>query len=264
MKSGSKLRLGVVDFVNAMPLWRALEVKGRDDIELVRALPSRLVPMLESGEIGAGLLPIVSLLRGVPKRLVGEVCVSAFREVRSVLLFHTGAAQSLRRITLDGASRTSQALTQVVLSDLCETPPEYIEGKPGAHLPPAEAEGALVIGDPALANREAFAHSDLASLWADLTNLPFVFAGWLAREDAELPDSIDEKLSEALEVGLSSIPDIAAEYGPPRGIDVSVAEAYLRESIAYELGESERRGLAEFAHRAKALGIVERDLGDST
>ena len=43
------LKLGVVPYLNALPLYRVLD--ARDDIEIVAAMPSQLSRILQRGEV---------------------------------------------------------------------------------------------------------------------------------------------------------------------------------------------------------------------
>ena len=56
-----KLRIGVVSYLNAMPLWYAL--RHEQDIELVPDTPARLAAAMAADELDLGLLPVVEALR---------------------------------------------------------------------------------------------------------------------------------------------------------------------------------------------------------
>ena len=52
------ITLGVVSYLNALPLYRTIEVSGQ--VKVRRIVPSRLAQMLENGECDAAIMPVVS------------------------------------------------------------------------------------------------------------------------------------------------------------------------------------------------------------
>ena len=73
---------------------------------------------------------------------------------------------------LDPASRTSAALTRILLKRVYGLTPEYRDGG-------ADTDARLVIGDPALKTRlNGHVVLDLAALWRAFSGHPFVFAFW--------------------------------------------------------------------------------------
>ena len=74
----------------------------------------------------------------------------------------------------------------------------------------AEADAALLIGDPALkVDREQYQVIDLAAEWSALTGLPFVFAVWAVRAGVEVPD-LAFYFKSSLRYGLSSLDTLVA------------------------------------------------------
>ena len=56
-----KQRIGVVSYLNAVPLWYSLQ--NQTDIEVVPDAPAHLCRMMDAGRLDVGLLPVVETLR---------------------------------------------------------------------------------------------------------------------------------------------------------------------------------------------------------
>ncbi|MGE4602999.1 MAG: MqnA/MqnD/SBP family protein, partial [Planctomycetota bacterium] len=80
-----KIRLGTIDFLNALPLCDKLS-REDDRWDIVEALPSELANHLKSGEIDVGLVPQVEACRDPRYRIVPGHCISCDGEVGSILL----------------------------------------------------------------------------------------------------------------------------------------------------------------------------------
>jgi chorismate dehydratase len=248
------LRLGVVSYLNAVPLVHGLE--GDPRFTLVRDVPSRIAERLHAGEIDLGMIPSVEYAAG-DYAIVPGIGIASRGPVRSVNLFHRRPVADVRHVALDASSRTSVALAKILLRERLGHDPQYRTMGPPVEEMLAAADAALVIGDPALYFRGEAGRLDLGEEWRARTGLPFVFAFWAGR-----PGAVDAagvaRLQQALRAGQGAFAQIAAQYnglGAGRGAE---SEAYLRRNIVYDLGEEELSGLREFYRRARALGLIER------
>ena len=248
------LRLGVVSYLNAMPLVHGLERDPR--FALVREVPSRVAEMLHAGEVDLGMIPSVEYAAG-DYAIVPGIAIASRGPVRSVNLFHDRPLDRVRRVALDASSRTSVALAKILLRERLGHDPEYLTMGPPVEGMLAAADAALVIGDPALYFRGEAERLDLGEEWQARTGLPFVFAFWAGRPGVVDAAGID-RLQQALRAGRAALSEIAAQYnglGAGRGAE---SEAYLRRNIVFDLGEQELAGLREFYRRAHALALIPR------
>lgn len=243
-------RLGVVGYLNAEPLVWGLEADPA--FELRRDTPSRVAEDLHAGRVELGLIPSVEYGRG-EYVVVPDVAVGSDGEVRSVALFLPGPLDGVRRVALDTSSRTSVALLQVLLAERLARRVEYVPMAPDLDAMLRSADAALLIGDAALDAPGELARLDLGVAWRELTGLPFVFAFWAGPATAVSRGVVDG-LQAAAARGRAELSAVARAAAPER----SGAEAYLRENIVFDLGESQRRGLSEFYRRAAALGLLPR------
>lgn len=251
--------IGTVSYLNSVPLVAPLEDSGQT---IVRAVPSVLAPMLDRGECDVALIPVVEWFRGVGEHLISDACIASSREVRSVLIFHRGAVENIKRIALDQSSRTSVALTQIVLQDLYGVSPETSVLSPDLATMLEHNDGALLIGDAALIARdqcEALGAQilDLGAAWTQLTGLPFVYAAWISRKGlaAADEDELAKELNAARDAGLARIDELAQEFGTAE-IRAGTIRSYYSEAIEYRLTAAHRAGLDEFRRRCATHGLV--------
>jgi chorismate dehydratase len=253
------MRVGVVSYLNARPLYyRLTEIAPW--VRLSTDLPSRLAEQLASAELDLGLIPSIEFFRGAARgyRIIGGFSIAARGPARSVKLFSRVPFGAIERLALDEGSRTSQALARVWLHAAHGVRPSRIEPLPMGMSPlESTADAVLVIGDRAMRVPEAPFHAvvDLAEVWNAETGLPFVFALWVARAEAEL-DGLPEALARSRALGLARAAEIAAEHAPRLGLDPAVCLDYLTRVLSYDLGEPEVAGLRRFARMAAALGLV--------
>jgi len=248
------LRLGVVSFLNAAPLVHGLE--GDRSFELQRELPSRVAERLHAGEIELGTIPSIEYARG-DYAIVPGVAIASRGPVRSVCLFLKRPLPDVRRVALDGASRTSVALLKVLLKAELGREPEYVVRS--APIPDmlTDADAALAIGDPALYFDGEAVRLDLGAWWTDVTGHPFVWAFWAGRPGV-ISGSQVARLQSALADGQRCFAAIAEAWGAGSAARAALNDSYLRENMLYALGAAEQAGLSEFYRRAHAAGLIER------
>jgi chorismate dehydratase len=248
------VRLGAVCYLNVEPIIYGL---GRDDrFSLSREVPARVAERLHAGEIDLGTIPSVDYAFG-DYAIVPGIAIGSRGPVRSVNLYHQGPVGQLRRVALDTSSRTSVALLKVLLRERLGRDPEYVEMAPSLDTMLGAADGALIIGDPALYLEGPVEHLDLGLAWQQSTGLPFVYAFWagpLGVVDAPLIAA----LQAALESGRKAVREIAQGYAAHGTVQARMNEAYLTENIQFDLGAAEQAGLREFYRRAFALGLIPR------
>jgi chorismate dehydratase len=248
------LRLGVVSYLNAMPLVHGLDADPR--FVLVRDVPSRIAELLHAGEVDLGMIPSIEYAAR-DYAIVPGVAIASRGAVRSVNLFHHGPLEEVRRVALDASSRTSSALARILLRDRIGREPEYLTLPPSVPDMLRRADAALVIGDPSLYYGGDASRLDLGTEWTSRTGLPFVWAFWAGRPGVAGAPEV-RRLQEALREGLRAVPAIAASYNGLGGGRSAENEAYLRRNIVFELGGNELRGLREFFRRAAALALIPR------
>ena len=252
----TKLRALGVAYLNARPLWESLKDDPRLDLGLAR--PSELARALAEKEADVGLLPVAAAATMGDLRLLRNMAIGARGKVRSVAIVAERPLHELESIALDLSSRTSVVLARLLLARRKLTPHLFATDPAQAIASVGGRTGALVIGDAALDVETRFEHRlDLAEDWFEWTGLPFVFAAWFARSgavDAEQEDIFRV----AKQKGLSRVDAIAAEHAARSGLEAASLRAYLTESIRYDLGDEELRGLERFWAEGAQAGLLPR------
>jgi chorismate dehydratase len=121
-------------------------------------------------------------------------------------------------------------------------------------------EAVLVIGDAALllASRNRYPyHVDLGAAWKDWTGLPFVFAVWAARREADhdAVRALHQALLASRGWGLDHLAELAQAAATATGISRQVCEEYLS-GLDYALSYRHLAGLTDFFRRLAQDGVV--------
>jgi chorismate dehydratase len=254
------LRIGAVSYLNSRPLVEGLR-ELLPSADLMLDYPSRLADMLADGRLDVALIPSVEYFRRPGYEVISDACVAARGEVLSVKLYCRVHPGSIRRLALDEGSRTSAALTRVILAERYGVFPQTEPLRMESTTRDSHADAVLLIGDRAMhAPQESFEEVlDLGQFWYEWTGLPFVFAMWVARQEANT-DGVDEALSQARDLGLSRVAQIAREESPRLGIPENIAFNYLTKNLHYHLTSAERSGLKLFRELASHYNLVKPDV----
>jgi chorismate dehydratase len=243
-------RVGCVPYLNARPLLEGLTYPVR---ELV---PSALIEEFQAGELDVALLSSIDVISQPDPHVVDGVAIGSRGDVHSVVLAYTGGLRDIREVRLDPSSRTSNALLRILLGEFHGIHPDYVRLKEAKSRDAGGFVPSLLIGDPAIAFRNQTSDPDLRFLdlggeWYRQTGLPFVYAMWSLAEENTNKTELSLVLRCAKSSGLSRLPEIAS-----RATDPAFALAYLSESIRYDLGGDEKRGLVLFRELLKKEKIV--------
>lgn len=287
----SKLRISIVEFLNTAPLvWGFTDgpLQGRYDLSFT--VPSLCAEALRSGQADVAIIPAIEYQRMDGMVVLPEMAVAARGEVRSILVLAKKPIEQARRIALDTNSRSSVALTRVLCKGFWRIAPEFIDAAPDPAAMLAEADAALVIGDPALRIRlkvNALAAKapdakgccggelvsdgdelpvpgvdtlfvyDVAEQWRQMTGKPCVLAIWVGRRELITPEVVADFLA-SKEYGLARIGEIAEAASlkldlPPRDL-----ESYLRDNIDFSLDAANLEGLELYFRECAAAGLIPR------
>jgi len=246
-------RVGCVPYLNARPLLEGLTFPIREMV------PAELQNAYISGEFDVGLLSSIDVISMPKPSVVDGISISSRGAVFSVILAYRGALASVKRVLLDPASHTSNALLRIILSEFHGLSPEYVHSTESEYEMLAdEFTARLLIGDQAVTERNRTSDStvcflDLGEEWFQHTSLPFVFALWILRNEYTNKKELSEALRSAKKHGVSKRSEIATRYPDPE-----FALRYMTDWIRYDLGEEEKRGLALFADYLKKYNIVSK------
>jgi chorismate dehydratase len=252
------VRVGAVNYLNTKPLICDLESLA-PEAELVLEVPSRLADLLAEGRLDVALIPVIEYFRAGTYSVVPDVAIASRGPVLSVTLFSRVPWDGIRRVALDAGSRTSAALTQILLRRRYGVQPEVVPLPLDRSAEESDADAVLLIGDRAMrACLPGFAHAfDLGQEWFDWTGLPFVYAVWAVRPGADL-GGVEEALAEAKRRGLERVGLIAHREAPRLGLDAGLCRRYLATILHFDLGPRELAGLHHYYMLACELGLARR------
>lgn len=261
------LRIGIIDYLNCLPLRLGLEATGGlEGVELVTGSPATVNAALLRGEVEAAIVSTAAWARntGRLRRLPG-FGITSDGEVMSVLLARReGSAPfaKARTAALTSESATSHVLTKLALERFLGASPRYgvVSGRPEEALDSYDA--ALFIGDRALEARrmEGVATLDLGGIWRERTGLPMVYAVWAARAGVDIVRIGEWNRRVELAVGWADMnPDVVVGEALMREAPAGEYElrAYFGQCIRYPVGELEEEGLRRYLSEG---GLISGDL----
>lgn len=221
------------------------------------AVPARCASLLAQGEVDVALVPVIEYQRIPEVVVVPDVCVGSRRRVRSVVLaVKVDSLKDVRRVALDESSRTSATLLKIIFREFLGFEPEWSSAAPDVGQMLADNDAALIIGDPGMTfargNLRLF---DMAELWREHTGLSFVFAFWMAGEQAaERVRQID--FAAARDEGLARAEEIVACYEPLLNLAKDELRSYLSENISFSLDDEMLAGMDLYFRLAYKHGLI--------
>ena len=262
------MRVGRIPYINCYPVYGAID-RGivKVEAELVTGTPAELNDLLVAGELDVSVISAVEYARHAKDLvLLPDLAISCDGPVRSVVLFSRQPVSRLdgQTILISQSSRTSVALLELLCREVWKIEPKFVEARAEAadlnDLAKLPHDAVLVIGDPALllSARKAYSYAfDLGEEWKKWTGLPFVFAVWAARRDAD-PVAV-RKVHAALLAsktwGLGGLHEVARAASAVSGVPMKACHEYFV-GLDYALTYKHLAGLTDFFRRLAARGIV--------
>lgn len=174
-----------VSYLNTLPfIYGILNNKDlMSQINLRLEYPSKCADLIKSGEVDLGLIPIIEL-KGMPySEIIGDYCIGAESKVKSVILYSNCTLNEISSIALDYQSRTSVMLVKILAKNFWKIDVEFFDAGDDYIDDILNNKDGLVIGDRTFNLKDSFLYKyDLAEEWFKYTNLPFVFACWVANK----------------------------------------------------------------------------------
>jgi chorismate dehydratase len=253
-------RLAASHYLNSAPLiWSFAHGPRKNTVDLIDAVPASCSEMLDGGEVGGALVPVIEYQRISGISVVPDVCVGSKSSVRSVVLVtRKHDLKDVGSVALDESSRTSAALLKIIFREFLGNDPKWVTSRPNVKRMLGENDAALIIGDPAMTfNRDNLRSFDMAGLWRAYTGLGFVFAMWAVREDSvQSFEHID--FAAARDEGLEQIQEIVDHYEKEIPLSLEELKKYLTDNITYQIDESLENGLKLYFDLAFKHGLIEK------
>jgi chorismate dehydratase len=253
-----KPRVSLVQYLNSAPLgWAFLHgpLQGRYDV--TPSFPSVCADQLAKGEVDIGLIPSIEYQRIPNLKVIPGISISSLAAVRSLLLIRHKGTHAINSVALDTTSRTSVALTQILIRDKMGLNPSFVPHPPDPVAMLKVCDAALLIGDAALkVNIEDYETVDLTEAWVEWQQRPFVCALWACRSDVQLPEDLIQVFQEAKRWGLTQRADIASVFAASLDLPKDFLEGYLYQNINYDLEPDHINGLKRFYQLAKEQELI--------
>ena len=275
------MRVGRIPYINCYPVYGAID---RDIIplgaEIVDGVPTALNAQMAAGTLDVSVISAVEYARDSSRYLLlPDLAISCDGPVRSVVLFSKRPASELsgRRVLVSRSSMTSVALLELLFENVWDAKPAFVpadsELTDVAGFAGDDHDARLVIGDAALllgatlqeqgrrnqaldqlGYRYAY---DLGAEWKGWTELPFVFAVWVAQRttDTHAALNVHASLIASRNWGLKHLDTLAAQAALATGVPKAACLTYLSD-LDYGLSYGHLAGLTEFFRRLVAAGRV--------
>ena len=255
-----RLRIGAVSYLNTKPLVYGLE-ELLPDAEISFDLPSRLASKLADRQLDVALIPSIEFFNDPNYSIVSDACIGCRGPVLSVKLLSRVPFASIQSVALDEGSRTSIALSRILLHERFGLQPERQPLAIGSDPLATSTDAVLLIGDRAIhPPEEHFPFVwDLGDEWCKWSELSFVFAMWVARPGVNLR-GVDVALSEARDRGVAHLEEIARDEAAAVQLSPEACLSYLRDNLYFFLGLREQRGLGLYYEHAAKLGLARQGL----
>lgn len=263
------LRISAISFLNTAPLMWDFEheptSEHRDNFEINYTVPSACAKALREGTADIGIIPVFTYAQIPDLVIIPDVAIAARGPVRSILLVSKVPIAQIRSVATDTSSRTSVALTQVILTKWFEGKREFTPHEPDLPKMLEHADAALLIGDAALvANTDGYHVYDLGEIWQERTGKPFVFAVWAVREQAlrEMKPGlgVTDIFQRSRDRGLlvTNVEAIARDWSPRLGLAEKEICGYLIDNIYYYLDAPCLEGLRLFFQYSVECGLIDK------
>jgi chorismate dehydratase len=249
------LRVSAVSYLNTWPLvWGFQHGPQQGLFDFRFDLPAICASAVGSGEAEIGLVPCAELDR-LKLDFFSELGIACDGPVRSILLVAKCPFEEIRTLAADSSSRTSVALTRIVLDRLYGCRPVIHAREPRLKNMLSDCDAALIIGDPALHLEPLnlpYRTMDLGEEWTRWTGLPMVFAVWAGKKKF-LTEQVGRIFLDSYRWGRTHLNDIVQEAVRGRGFPEALAREYLTRHIVFELSGKHLEGLALYREYVRAL-----------
>ncbi len=260
-------RVGHIQFLNCLPLYYML-VKNNivSDIRLFKDSPTGLCRKLVSGELDISPIPAIEYARHFEELLLlPDITVSSNGRVMSILIVSKCPLEELdgKPFALTNTSRTSQALTKIILREKYNVNPIFFESVP--YLPDMlnQAEAALLIGDDALmvyAEPANFYLFDLGEMWKELTGKCMVYAVWAVRrkfaeKNIENTRKVFRAFKHSMDMSIKEIDEICMDIADKHPFSHEFLKHYFL-NLKFSFDSNYREGLLLFLQKAGQTGDI--------
>lgn len=247
-----KIKISAVSYLNSKPLiYGLLHTNFKDEIELSLDIPSVCADKLLNDGADIGLVPIAILPMMKEYFILSDYCIGADGAVLSVNLYSDVSLDKIENILLDYQSRTSVMLCKVLAKHYWNINPNWINANDNFEEDIKGTTAGVIIGDRTFGMIDRHQYTfDLALEWKNFTDLPFVFACWVANK--KLPEDFIERFNKTIAFGIENKEAAIQEWIAKSNSKIDVRE-YLEKYISYPLNHKKRQGMELFLNYCSTL-----------
>ena len=242
-----KLRISVVNFLNSKPFTFALnKFEKTYHYQLFYDVPSKCAEKVLLNQVDIGLVP-TAILTNSSLNIIGNYCLGATNEVKTVVLWHNKPIKDVKSIVTDPNSRTSNSLVKILASEYWNISPEWIDESDNW----TKYDAVVQIGDNVYeAPKKMKYKTDLSAEWYKYTRKPFVFACWVSR--SKLSEEQVAAFNKLLKIGIDNMETVIKNETPHYQYDVA---NYLTERIEFDFDEKKKEGLSFYLEKMRKLNL---------
>jgi chorismate dehydratase len=209
--------------------------------------PAVCAQKLQTQQSDLGLIPAAKIPFITNAAIISNYCIGATEAVKTVCLFSKLPLQQIKTIYLDYQSRTSAQLVQILARYYWKINPVFLAAPANFEQNLSDLDSFLMIGDRAIGLEKRFEYTyDLAENWQRFSNLPFVFAAWVANKN--LPANFLDCFEQSLRYGISQRNNEAKRW-QANFPEFDVAH-YFNKAISYDFDKDKKAGLKLFLELA--------------
>ena len=233
----TKIKISAVAYTNTKPFIYGIEKsKLINQIDLSLDVPSDCANKLIHNQVDIGLIPVAAIPFVPNANIVSDYCIGSVGAVNSVFIFSNIPASKIKTVKLDPQSRTSNLLAQVLLKFHFKVDVNFTTDQD------EETDAIVLIGDRTFGRKQDFAYTyDMGEEWMKFTDLPFVYAAWVANK--EISSAFIADFNTALAFGLAHRKELLKDL--PTVPDFDLAD-YLLNKLDFELTADKRKALDLF------------------
>ncbi len=242
-----KYKISVVSYLNSVPFIYGLKNLDaiNDFVDISLDYPAVCAEKLKSSQVDIGLIPVAEFPNVPNANIISDYCIGASGDVKTVLLLSDVPIDEIERVYLDYQSRTSVALLQLLYSHFSKKNFNYIKAYPNYEQDIKGKDAGLVIGDRCfhLADRFKYAY-DLSREWQRYTNMPFVFATWVANREVN-PEFV-KLFNSACKLGIDNFDKVVEQYQNNNFVNRQRLMQYFQNDISYIFDADKQKAMKHF------------------
>jgi chorismate dehydratase len=221
------LRISAVSYLNTLPFVYGIKHSGLlSNYDLQLDIPSECARKFINKEVDIALVPVAALAKLDTYNLLNDYCIGASGKVKTVLLLSQVPLNEIKTIHLDYHSLTSVNLVKILSKHHWKINPQWVNLDELTEMNMVKLQSLVAIGDKTFLIDKEFAYVyDLAEEWKNFTQLPFVFACWVAQENVslEILNTFNAALGWGIQHKLQSIKEL---FDAQRFPNVDLKEYY--------------------------------------